>query len=135
MTAATLTPSADERRAGLLTRALVAAFIGSYIVARTFARDESLSPALRLGVGLLPAVIGAGFCWRLVQIVRSLVDELERRIQLEAFAFAFPAGLLVSMALGIVDWSGVVHVDPWDYWFFHLPMYFLGLALARRRYR
>jgi hypothetical protein len=136
MTAATTpTPSsAADRRAGFINWIAIMAFFASYLAARLLVRNSDVPSLGRFLLCLLPAATGGFVVWRIVQFVRSLSDELERRIQLEAFALAFPAGTLASLALGFVDWSGLVHIAPWDYWFFHLPMYFLGLALARRRY-
>lgn len=125
---------ANPRRSAFLTGSALLAFVLTYAAARLLVRNPDLPAAGRLLLCLLPALTGGFVVWRIVQFTRSLGDELERRIQLEAFAFAFPAGLLASLALGFVDHSGLLHIDPWDYWFFHLPMYFAGLALARRRY-
>lgn len=127
--------TAADRRAALINWSALLVFFAAYAAARLLVRHEAVPAAGRALLCVLPALAGGFALWRIVQYVRSLSDELERRIQLEAFAFAFPAGLLVSMALGFVDWSRLLHIDPWDYWFFHLPMYFLGLMFARRRYQ
>lgn len=127
--------ASTDRHPGLLNWAAILAFFASYFAARFLVRDVSIGVPLRAALCVLPAGLGALALWRVVQYARALSDELERRVQLEAFAFAFPAGLLVSMALGFLEHSRLLHVDPWDYWFFHLPMYFLGLVLAKRRYQ
>lgn len=127
--------SSDDRPTAIANWFLIFGFFASYFVARVFVRDESLPALVRFVLCFFPAIMGGVVIHRIVAFVRSLVDELERRIQSEAFAFAFPAGLLFSMALGFVDHSGLLHIDPWDYWFFHIPLYFVGLILARRRYK
>ena len=66
------------------------------------------------------------------------MDELERRIQLEALAFAYPAVLVLLMTLGLLQLSGIA-VSPADWSFRHvwqigLVLYVAGMAVAARRY-
>jgi hypothetical protein len=71
------------------------------------------------------------------QALRDL-DELERRIQLEALAIAFPGALLLIMTLGLLQLAIPLSPADWSYrhiWPFLFLFYFLGLALTRRRYR
>lgn len=127
--------TAADRRAAWINWTAILTFFVAYFLARLLVRDAALGIPIRATLCVLPAALGAFALWRIILFARGLGDELERRVQLEAFAFAFPAGLLSSMALGFLDWSRLLNVDPWDYWFFHLPMYLLGLLIARRRYR
>lgn len=132
----TTTPDTTaDRRAAIINYVAILGFFASYLAARLLLRQEFVSKPLRVLLCLLPALIGGFALWRIVKFVRDISDELERRVQLEAFAFAFPAGLLSSMALGFLEWSRLLNVDPWDYWFFHIPMYLVGLLLARKRYQ
>ena len=64
-------------------------------------------------------------------------DELERRIQLEALAFAFPMTLLLIMTLGLLEIAIGLNRDHWSYrhvWPMLFILYFAGLARAKRRY-
>jgi hypothetical protein len=67
------------------------------------------------------------------------LDELQRRIQLEALAIAFPAVLLLLMTLGLLQVAGVaVSQEDWSYrhiWFIALASYAVGVKMAERRYR
>jgi hypothetical protein len=66
------------------------------------------------------------------------VDELERRIQLEALAIAFPAAVLLLMALALLERATALSPQDWSYrhiWFFLPLFYFASLGVARRRYR
>ena len=64
-------------------------------------------------------------------------DELERRIQLEALAIAFPLTIVLLMLLGLVQLAMPLSLDDWSFrhvWAY-LPIFYLGgLVLARRRY-
>jgi hypothetical protein len=64
--------------------------------------NPGLAPGLRLGLAFSPTPLFALFLWRFIAGVRS-ADELERRIQLEALAVAFPLGLLLLTTLGLVQ--------------------------------
>jgi|SRR5690349_20771282 len=80
---------------------------------------------------VLPAAV------TLVTFIRFFrrVDELEQRMYLEGFAFAFGASALATFAYGFLEGAGFPHLN----WTFVLPVmvlfWGLGNALARRRYR
>jgi hypothetical protein len=91
----------------------------------------------RLLLSFVPAPVFALFLWRFIKGIRG-ADELERRIQLESLAVAFPLGLLLLTTLGLVQRA--VTLSPADWSFNHVwPMfallYLLGLVIARRRYK
>ena len=68
------------------------AFVLSYFVARGILEMEDTSTALKVGVALFPAIPFAFLLWVIAKGIRTL-DELERRIQLEALALAFPLAI------------------------------------------
>ena len=105
----------------------------SYFFARAVLEASHLADWLRVTVALLPILPFVGFLYVSGLQIRRM-DELHLRVQLEALAIAFPFAILFLMTLGLVgqalDLSYERHV--WHY----LPMfYFLGLAIAWRRYR
>ena len=71
-----------------------------------------------------------------VQRIRE-ADELERRVQLEALAVAFPLTALLFMTLGLMQIAVPLSPDNWSYrhtWPLIYVFYFVGLMAARRRY-
>ena len=112
-------------------------WILSYLGARLLLERGDLALPLRMAIAAMPV---PPFAWFLLTLGRQLreLDELERRIQLEALAFAFPLALLLLMALGLFELAGPLPPEDLSYrhvWAY-LPMfYFLGLAIAWRRYR
>jgi hypothetical protein len=91
---------------------------------------------MRVLAALLPVPPFVWMLWKFVRRVRAM-DELEWRIQLEALALAFPLTLILLMILGLLEMA--IPLPPEDLGFRHvwlmLPvLYFIGLALARRRY-
>ena len=98
---------------------------------------EAIPKALRIAIALLPVPAFAFFLVEWIRNIRRL-DELERRVQLESLAVAFPLSVVLLMALGLIQ--SVTQLNPldWSYrhvWPFLIAFYFFGLVLARRRYR
>jgi hypothetical protein len=71
-----------------------------------------------------------------IRAVRS-ADELERRIQGEALAIAYPLALVLLMTLALMERAVGLKFQDWSYmhtWIYLPLFYFAGLAIARRRY-
>lgn len=124
-----------QGRSRVVFAALV--FAGLYIAALAVAEIETIPRGLQVAIALLPV---PAFGFFLVEWIRGIrrLDELERRVQLEALAIAFPLSLMLLMGLGLIQ--RVMQLNPldWSYrhvWPFLVAFYFFGLVLARRRYR
>jgi hypothetical protein len=63
------------------------------------------------------------------------MDELERRIQLEAIGFAFGVTLVVVMTAGFLENAGVPRVSGIWIGPLMIALWGVGAALASRRYR
>ena len=126
-------PGRGGRSRGLLAALL---FVLAYLIARIVLEAGGLAGTLRVMAALLPA---APFVWMLWEIIRGVraMDELERRIHLEALAVAFPLAMILLMILGLLELA--IPLPPEDLSYRHvwamLPLlFFAGLAIARRRY-
>jgi nitric oxide reductase large subunit len=91
----------------------------------------------RIVAALAPVPLFVLWAAAFTRSVREEADELERRIQLEALAFAFACIFALLMGLGLMEL--VVQLPPEDLSYRHvwalLPIfYFGGVVLARRRY-
>ena len=122
----------QRRYFGELTLAIAAyaiALIISNVLLRMF--PES---GLRVPLALLPMIPA---CAVPLVIVRLLgrIDELQRRIQLEAFGFACAGTAVVTFAYGFLETVGFPRLS----WFFIWPLMCLfwgaGCFWANRRYR
>ncbi|HJS47415.1 MAG TPA: hypothetical protein VJ773_05455 [Gemmatimonadales bacterium] len=125
-------PTVSGRALGLLAAAWFLAYFG----ARALLEQPELARAARLGAALLPLPLFAAFLFRFIRAIRG-ADELERRIHLEALAVAFPLTILLLQTLGLVERAVGLKFEDWSYahvWAYATGLYFLGLALARRRY-
>ena len=94
------------------------------------------SPA-RVLIALLPTPFFAWYLWTWMRGV-SQMDELQRRIELEALGFAFPSALLVLATLGLLDVAITLNPDNFSLrntWLMMPLLYYIGLWLAKRRYQ
>jgi hypothetical protein len=122
------------RLPGVLFSGLI--WVGTYLAARVVLKEPRVTGVWRLVTALLPVGPFALFLVALSRGIRQL-DELERRIQLEALALAFPLTMLLLMALGLLELAIPLPREDWSYrhvWAMLPLFYFVGLALARRRY-
>jgi hypothetical protein len=69
--------------------------------------------------------------------IRNL-DELHRRVHLEALAVAFPLAILLLMTLGLLEQAIGLPPEYWNYrqvWYYLPFFYCVGLVIAWRRYK
>ena len=107
-----------------------------YLSARGLLEIESLGWWSRAAIAVVPV---PAFVWVLWSVSKGIaqMDELERRIQLEALAFAFPVTMLLVMTLGLLELAIGLNKDDWSYrhvWPMLMVFYFAGLMRAKRRY-
>jgi hypothetical protein len=90
--------------------------------------------AWRYPLVLSPILPAAGALFAFVRFFHS-VDELEQRMHLEGFAFAFGASALATFAYGFLEGAGFPHLNWTFVWPVMGTFWGIGNALARRRYR
>lgn len=108
----------------------------SFIGARLLLEQPDLGSAARFVLAFGPSVPFALFLWSAIRAARAL-DEMQRRVQIEALAFAFGLTALLVATLALLQPAGLATVA--DFSFVHiLPMMFAfyvgGRLLAGRRY-
>lgn len=110
----------------------------SYVVVRAAVESpQQFSRSSLIAIVLLPVIPAAFFLFFFITDMRRK-DELERRIQLEALALAYPLILLLLLTLGLLDL--VIDLNPEDWGYRHLGpfvilFYVIGLWFSTRRYR
>jgi hypothetical protein len=107
----------------------------TYIAAR-LALELDLPSRARLLIALAPVL---PFLLALVGVVRGIrsMDELHRRVHLEALVLAFPLTLLFIMTLGLLELAVGLSPDDWSYRHilpFLVMFYAFGLWRAWKRY-
>jgi len=116
--------------------AVALVFLASYVLARWGIETRPQGSLAALAFALAPVLPFAVLMVYYVRNVRAM-DELERRIQLEALAVAYPVALLVVLTAGLLDLAGFHGKHDWDLprlWPLILLPYWFGLWRARVRY-
>jgi hypothetical protein len=132
-------PSPRFRHAGAL---LVVAWLGTFIAARLFLdtdlQERLQSPAgWRVAVALAPVLPTAVFLWAAIRSIRSL-DELHRRVHLEALVIAYPLAVLLLVTLGLLELAIDLPAEDWSYrhlWPYLMAFYAIGLTISWKRYK
>ena len=119
----------------LLIRGLLWASV--YMLSRGLLELLAAPPAARIAIALLPTPFFVYYLWTWMKGV-SEMDELQRRIELEALGFAFPATLVFLTTLGLIEVA--MTLDPGNFslrntWLMMPLLYYIGLWRAKRRYQ
>jgi hypothetical protein len=116
-------------RAGLL-------WGSTFGISRGLLELPDLDRTLRILIALAPVPLFIWFLWIWMKGVAAM-DELQRRIELEALAFAFPICVVILMTLGLLEVAVPLNPDDWSYrhvWAMMPVLYYAGLWRARRKY-
>jgi len=108
-----------------------------YIGALILLREFQFQGWVRVAVALLPIPPFVLFLSMVLAEIRSL-DELWRRIHLEALVIAFPLAILLLMILGLMELATGLSPNDWSYrhvWIFLPIFYAIGLVVSVRRYK
>ena len=131
--------SIESTRQVFGTRLLVRGLLwGSvYLFSRGLLELGIDSPAARVMIALIPTPFFIWYLWTWMQGV-SRMDELQRRIELEALGFAFPAAVVFLGTAGLLDVALTLDGDEVSlrHTWLMLPMlYYVGLWRAKKRYQ
>jgi hypothetical protein len=121
---------------GLVLALLIAWLVAYFAVRFTLEATPELPSAARLAMAFIPTPLFALFLWNFIKGIRT-ADELERRIQLEALAIAFPLALVLMTTLGLAQRAVTLNFQDWSYnhiWPMLALFYLAGVAIARKRY-
>jgi hypothetical protein len=89
---------------------------------------------LRALITLLPMLPAAAVCWVIVRRVRRL-DELQRRIELEALSVAFAGTALLTFAYGFLENAGLPRLSFVMVWPLMGALWIGSSIVCSRRYR
>ena len=127
----------ERAPSGRVTIAVGIAWFVAYWGARAFLERPERATWLKVSVALLPVPIFAAFLVMAIRMIRGM-DELERRIHLEALAIAYPLAMLLLMTLALMQRAVNLPFEDWSYahvWIYLPIFYFLSLGLVSGRYR
>jgi len=87
----------------------------------------------RDAIALSPMIAAALMAWVVLRQLRRM-DELQVRVQLEAFGFAFAGTALATFSYGFLEGLGWPRLSMFVVWPLMAVLWMAGQALARRRY-
>lgn len=128
----TTTTKAVRRRYNRDMVTAAAAYIAVLVVALTLLNAYP-DAWWRYPVALAPMVPCVGIVRAVMRYLRG-ADELQRRIELEALAFAFAAGSLLTFSYGFLQIVGLPDVSWMAVWPVLAACWIVGKWLAHRRY-
>lgn len=89
---------------------------------------------LRYALALLPMLGCLAALWAILRAIRGM-DEMQRRIQFEALAFAFAFTALATFGYGFLEGAGLPRFPIFGVWPLMAVSWIAGLAFTARRYR
>jgi hypothetical protein len=119
---------------------LVAAAVVYVAILELLKRHPEWSPLARGLLTLTPLVPGVLYVRSCLRFIRSL-DELQRRIQLEAWLFASLGALIIGTIINTLNANGVILGDLkhglslWGAFTLTFVLWLVGSALANCRYK
>ena len=85
-------------------------------------------------IALSPMLPAAAMAWVILRELRRM-DELQRRIQLEALGFSFAGTAVLTFSYGFLEGLGFPRLSMFTVWPLLAALWIVGLVLARRRYQ
>jgi hypothetical protein len=85
-------------------------------------------------IALSPMIPAAAMAWVILRELRRM-DELQRRIQLEALGFSFAGTAILTFSYGFLEGLGYPRLSMFTVWPLLAVLWIVGLVLARRRYQ
>ena len=85
-------------------------------------------------IALSPMLPAAATAWVVLRELRRM-DELQRRIQLEALGFSFAGTAILTFSYGFLEGLGYPRLSMFTVWPILAALWLVGLVLARRRYQ
>ena len=97
---------------------------------------QTLNPGglARYAFVLTPMLGIVGCVWAIIRHLRRL-DEMQRRIQLEALAISFAGSAFGSLAWGFAESAGAPHLPTFLIWPIMAVLWGVGGFIAHRQYR
>jgi hypothetical protein len=90
--------------------------------------------AARIAISLAPMIPALLLCMSIVGIIRRS-DEMQRRLQLEAFAFGFAGIALATFSYGFLENAGFPRLSAFTVWPVMCGLWLTGVLLGHLRYR
>lgn len=122
-----------------MTRTLIAflaafaAYVAVLIGSQHLLNGEVDGAFVRVLLSLAPMVPAIFICGVIVHVIRRL-DEMQRKLQLEALALAFAGTALISFSYGFLEGAGFPRLSMFAVWPTMAALWVVGVIQGRVRY-
>lgn len=114
--------------------ASLAVYAGALVISLKLLQSGVTDPALQIAIALLP-VLGVGMAvFAIVGQIQRL-DEMQRRVQLEALALAFVGTAVFTLTYGFLENVGFSKLPTFAIWPIMASLWLVGTLIGRLRYR
>lgn len=118
---------------GLMLAGLAAYMLTLFLAQRLLA--GGVEPDwLRILLSIAPMLPAAGICWIVFRSIARL-DEMQRKLQLEALSLAFAGMALITFGYGFLEGVGLPRLSMFVVWPLMAVLWVAGLVVGRIRYR
>lgn len=93
--------------------------------------SDSTMATLLAVTPIIPALF---ICGVVVQVIRNL-DEMQRKLQLEALAIAFAGTALITFSYGFLEGNGLPKLSMFTVWPLMSALWFVGVMAGLLRHR
>jgi hypothetical protein len=114
--------------------ASIAAYVTVLMLSITIQIHAPPAAAWRPAIVLLPMLPAATVCWVVLRQLHRM-DELQRRLQFEALAFAFAGTALMTFSYGFLEGAGCPRLSMFTVWPLMAVLWIIGLLINQRRYQ
>jgi hypothetical protein len=109
-------------------------YVGLLILSNLIDDAVHVTGNARIALALTPMIGAAAAGWAVMRGIWRM-DELQRRIQLDAIAMAFLATALITFGWGFAEEAGAPRLSAFLVWPVMAVCWMIGLLIARSRYR
>lgn len=113
----------------------IALYAALLVASNAALRSGAVPPQLAAVVALVPMIGGIAVAWAVVRQLGRL-DELQRRVQLDALSLAFVGTALLTFSYGFLEGLGWPRLSMFDVWPLMATLWVAAMAVvAARRYQ
>lgn len=112
----------------------LAAYLVILIASQQWLKASAPLSPLREILALTPMLPGLALAWVVMQALRHM-DELQRKIQFDAFALAFLATATLTFSYGFLEGAGFPKLSMFVVWPVLATFWALGTFIGQWRYR
>lgn len=109
-------------------------YIAVLIWSLNYLKNKDISYLAQIFVTLLPIIPCILVGWSVIRQLACL-DEMQQRIQLQAFSLAFVGTALITFSYGFLENIGFPHLSMFFVWPLMATLWGIGIAIGTWRYR